>query len=108
MHTPIITCPPCGATVFDDSLPSREDASSLAHEHYEGFALEPARDGSGAYYAVKVGPWYRAMAGTIGGCPAILHKGEDGVRTLHVYPHPACAPENLTPALLAAMSTLGT
>lgn len=79
------THPECGATLFDGTHPPIHDAQRLASHHYDYAEIEQARDKGGAYYAVKVGRWYRAMVGTIEGNLAILHKLDDGSRELTVY-----------------------
>lgn len=79
------THPTPGETRFDDVAPSRELAEKLCAVHYDcAEPLEYSKDKGGAFYAVKVGRWYKAMIGNINGRLAILHKHDDGSRTLEV------------------------
>ncbi len=79
-----ITYPQCGETRFDNDPPVRECADRLAQLHYDSSEIEFSKDKGGAFYAVKVGRRYKAMVGLIDGKMAILHKGDDGSRTLEV------------------------
>lgn len=61
------------------------EARSVAHRHYDNIeCVVRCDDESGKYHAVQVMGRWKAMLGYIGDTLHILHKNDDGSRTLEV------------------------
>jgi len=82
LSKPEISYPLPGATKFDKDGPTRDEASELAHEHWD--VCEIANCDVGQWAIASRSGWC-AIVGKINGNLAILNKETDGSRTLYVY-----------------------